>query len=163
MFVANKISLVPSLKQLVCSVRSRPQTGDPSTSKSTHHMPIDFPKTRQGTVYNRMTEVTVTVATALPQFSMSNPRAWFRLANARFSSSGLTSDDDKINKVLEALPPAVFDKLAPWLETQPEVGASYTALKTELLATYSGSKPTRKQKILQLLTHPESEQHAARW
>ena len=124
----------------------------------------DSSKTRAGTTYKvDMTEVTVTVATALPQFSTANPRAWFRLAQARLTSSGLTKDEDKINKVLEALPPEVFNRLAPWLDTQPEDGGSYAELKDELLSYYTGSKTTRATQMLNLITHPETDNPSARW
>ena len=126
-------------------------------------MSTDWPRTRSGKIYNTMTEVTVTIPTALPQFSKANPRAWFRLAQARFASCALKTDNDKVNKVLEALPPDVFDKLAPWLETQPEDDTKYADLKAELLSYYTGSRTSRTEQILQLVNQPASELPSERW
>ena len=109
-----------------------------------------------------MTEVTVSVAAALSPFSTNNPRAWFKLAQSRFTCCKIKTDDEKCSRVLEALQPEVFERIAPWLETQPDEGMKYSDLKEELLSCYTSSKTSRAQQILDLVNNP-ADTHSSRW
>ena len=103
----------------------------------------------------------VTVAPALPTFSEKTPRAWFMLAESRFKVNKLTSDDDKVCRVLEALPTHVFERLAAWLDIQENL--VYSELKSELLSYYTASTQKRAQQILELLTQRTDETPSSRW
>ena len=120
--------------------------------------------TRAGTKYQpTMTDkVSLTVSPALPSFSETNPRAWFRLAESRFSVGKITDDEDRINRILEALPNTVFERLAPWLDVQP-TAMKYDDLKSELLSYYTPSKQRRTQKILDLVNNQTDQQPSAVW
>ena len=107
-------------------------------------------------------KVSVAVAAALNPFSTNNPRAWFKLAQSRFLCCQITTDEEKCGRVLEALPPEVFERIAPWLETQPDEGMKYTDLKDELLSCYTSSSTSRAQQILDLVNNPAST-HSERW
>ena len=118
--------------------------------------------TRSGKAYNTMTEVTVNVSPALTQFSEDNPRAWFLMAETRFHINKITDDIGKTGKVLEALTPAVFNRIAPWLGTQSSTEIKYEDLKEELLAFYTPSSQTRTKQILDMVNNPTekpSERH----
>ena len=127
--------------------------------------------TRSGRIYkvvsmgndNKDGTSNITVSPSLPAFSETNPRAWFKLAESRFTVSNITTDDGKSSRVLEALPPPVFQRLAPWLEKQPDDTTDYLALKAELLSYFVSSKPRRAQQILDLVTKPSDDSPSARW
>ena len=110
--------------------------------------------TRSGKAYNTMSEVTVNVSPALTQFSEDNPRAWFLMAETRFHMNQITDDIGKTGKVLEALTPAVFNRIAPWLGTQSSTKIKYEELKEELLAFYTPSSQTRTKQILDMVNNP---------
>ena len=119
--------------------------------------------TRAGTKYQpTMTDkLNLTVSPALPTFSTANPRAWFRVAESRFSVSKL-SDEEKVNRVLEAIPGQVFEKLASWLEVQ-DAELKYTDLKTQLLTHYSPSGKRSAKRIIELVTGQHDEAPSAVW
>ena len=109
-----------------------------------------------------MTEkLNLTVSPSLPSFSTANPRAWFRVAESRFTVSKL-DDDEKINRVLEAIPGSVFERLAPWLEVQ-NTTMTYAQLKEEMLTQYAPSKQRSAKKILDLITGQHDESPSSVW
>ena len=118
--------------------------------------------TRSGKVYKMTDKISLTVSPAFPAFSEQNPRAWFRRAESRFSCAKITTDLEKTDRVLEALPVTVFDRLAPWLETQSDE-IKYDDLKKELLSYYVDSKQRRTQEILDLVTQPTDNPPSNRW
>ena len=122
----------------------------------------DSKVTRAGTKYNTMTDtVSVTVNAALPPFCEENPRAWFRLVDARFVVTKTTDDVEKTSRVLEALPSHVFKRIASWLVTQPEE-LVYKDLKDELLSHFMPSQHTRMKQVLEMVTNP-SDRPSERW
>lgn len=125
---------------------------------------IPDPKfTRSGTRYNNMgSPINVTVTPALTPFSEANPRAWFLLAESRFTTSKITDDVEKTSRILEALSPAVFERIAPWLETKIADTLKYSELKDELLSFYTASDHTRAKQILDMTNNP-SEKPSDRW
>ena len=141
--------------------RLKSYTGDPARAR----MKPEPGTTRAGTPYQpTMTDkLTLTVSPALPTFSEANPRAWFKLAESRFSVGKITDDDEKINRILEALPNTAFEKLAPWLDVQADSTMKYADLKTELLSYYTPSKQRRVQKILDLVTNQTDEKPSTVW
>lgn len=119
--------------------------------------------TRSGAIYNNMTSpVNVTVTPALTPFSEANPRAWFLLAECRFTTSKITDDVEKTSRILEALSPSVFERIAPWLETKMSDTLKYQELKDELLSFYTASAQTRAKQILDMTNNP-SEKPSDRW
>ena len=117
--------------------------------------------TRAGTKYQpTMTDkLNLSVSPALPSFSTVNPRAWFRVAESRFAVSKL-SDKEKVNRVLEAIPGSVFERLASWLEIQ-EADLKYADLKTKLLTCYTPSGQRSAKKIIDLVTGQHDETPSA--
>lgn len=117
--------------------------------------------TRSGAVYNMSDKVSVTVNPSLPPFCEENPRAWFRLVDARFTVTKTTDEIEKTSRVLEALPAHVFKRIASWLNTQP-VDLVYKDLKDELLQSYVPSQHTRIKQALEMVNNP-SERPSERW
>ena len=118
--------------------------------------------TRSGATYNTMTTVNVAVTPALTPFSDTNPRAWFLLAESRFTVGKITDDADKTSCVLEALQPAIFERIAPWLETKTLTTLKYQELKEELLSSNTPSTQTRAKQILEMVNSP-TDKPSARW
>ena len=123
----------------------------------------DSSSTRSGAIYKTMTtSVNVSVSPALPAFSEANPRAWFLLAETRFTCNKITEDVEKTGRVLEALPPHIFEKIAPWLETKLAETLKYVDLKDELLSHYTASSHSRAKQIYDMVEN-STQKPSDRW
>ena len=83
----------------------------------------------------------------LPQFTASDPLAWFRRAEACFFLKKITASQTKAEWVVSLLPEAALKKMNDWLDDQPEK-LDYDALKTEMLKVFSLSPTERAQRVL---------------
>lgn len=112
----------------------------------------DPSSTRSGKIYNDMgSPVNVTVTPGLTPFSEENPAAWFLLAENRFTVSKITDNVEKTSRILEALSPAVFNKIAKWLGTKLNKTLEYDDLKEELLSHYTASAHSRAKQIYDMV------------
>ena len=87
------------------------------------------------------------VTTRLPDFSQNEPLTWFRRAETRFRLRGITQPTTKADYVLEALPEAVFRRIGPWLDKQPDE-IPYDDLKTYLLKEFLPTASERARRML---------------
>lgn len=106
--------------------------------------------------------VNVTVTPALTAFSEANPRAWFLLAESRFTCSKISDDVEKTSRVLESLPATVFERIAPWLETKLSETLKYQDLKDELLSHYTASSHSRAKQIYDMVQN-STDKPSDRW
>jgi hypothetical protein len=83
----------------------------------------------------------------LPTFWTDSPSAWFGLAESRFRMRHMTSEWDKFDVVVSALPKDTL-RLVLSAVTEPDEHVPYTAIKARLLATHVR---TDYQRIEQLL------------
>ena len=86
----------------------------------------------------------------LPTFSSKHTSIWFRRAEASFKNAGITSEETRANCVLEIIPEAVLETIAPWLDMQPGV-LKYSKLKEWILKFFSLAT---QQKLDRLLSFP---------
>ena len=75
----------------------------------------------------------------------------------------ITDEVEKTGRVLEALPPAAFARIAPWLEVQSDTEMTYASLKSELLSHHTPSKQRRAAKIVELITTQSDQQPSSTW
>jgi hypothetical protein len=83
----------------------------------------------------------------LPQFTASEPLAWFRRAEAAFFLKKITASQTKAEWVVSLLPETALRRMNDWLDDQPPK-LDYDALKTEMLRVFSLCPSERAQRVL---------------
>lgn len=83
----------------------------------------------------------------LPQFSSESPELWFAIAEADFTANRITSDAQRYNQLLKALPLNVASQLIDIISNAPATD-KYKALKTTILERFSESRTSQIQKLL---------------
>ena len=93
----------------------------------------------------------------VPTFSSKHTSIWFRSAEVSFKNAGITSEETRTaNSVLEIIPKAVFETIAPWLDMQPDV-MKHLKLKERILKVFSLTAQQRSDRLLSLLTQLEQQ------
>ena len=85
----------------------------------------------------------------LPTFSSKHTSIWFRGADATFKNASITSEETRVNCVLENIPETVLETIAPWLDMQPDV-LEYSKLKERILKVFSLSAQQRVDRLISL-------------
>ena len=93
------------------------------------------------------------VATRLPDFAQNEPLTWFRRAETRFRIRDIVQPTTRADYVLEALPEAIFARIGPWLDQQPDE-IPYDDLKKHLLKEFSPTTSERARRLLSLPSQP---------
>ena len=93
------------------------------------------------------------VATRLPDFAQNEPLTWFRRAETRFRIRDIVQPTTRADYVLEALPEAIFARIGPWLDQQPDE-IPYDDLKKHLLKEFSPTTSERAGRLLSLPSQP---------
>ena len=93
------------------------------------------------------------VSTRLPDFAQNEPLTLFRRAETRFRIRGIVQPTTRADYVLEALPEAIFERIGPWLDQQPDE-IPYDDLKKHLLKEFSSTTSERARRLLSLPSQP---------
>ena len=93
------------------------------------------------------------VSTRLPDFAQNEPLTWFRRAETRFRIRGIVQPTTRADYVLEVLPEAIFARIGPWLDQQPDE-IPYDDLKKHLLKEFSPTTSERARRLLSLPSQP---------
>ena len=89
----------------------------------------------------------------MPDFAHNEPLTWFRRAETRFRIRGIVQPTTRADYVLEALPEAIFARIGPWLDQQPDE-IPYDDLKKHLLKEFSPTTSERARRLLSLPSQP---------
>lgn len=87
------------------------------------------------------------IAIKLPNFWVSQPRAWFTQAEAQFTLRKITEDNTKYCHLVAALDQQTAERLLDVLESPPQEG-KYEKLKARLLGTFDLTEQQRASRLL---------------
>lgn len=108
----------------------------------------DAPEAMNGAAQRPVVNVVNQRPLRIPDFWPRRVIVWFRLVEAEFELSNVTSDETKFNTVLSLLGEKHIDK-AEDAATNPPAERKYEALKAELIKNCTDSDSTRVRKLLE--------------